>query len=87
MAATLTTEERELKLVDQVDFRILDVANNEQALKQLLQVYLVPLLLKAGSPHQAVRNKVGYSSIMLVTVCNWCSAGSDTYMSLSALGR
>jgi proteasome component ECM29 len=56
MAASL--EKRELDLVDKVDFRILEVANNESKLETLLSRYLAPLILKAGSEHAAVRAKV-----------------------------
>ena len=56
--ATLSTEERELNLVEKVDFRILNVSNNEQKLQQILTTYLPPLLLKLGSEYAAVRNKV-----------------------------
>lgn len=52
------TEQRELDLVEKVDFRILGVSNNEEKLQQLLKTYLPPLLLKAGSEHASVRNKV-----------------------------
>lgn len=51
-------EKRELDLVDKVDFRILEVANNERKLEALLARYLAPLILKAGSEHATVRNKV-----------------------------
>jgi len=54
----MTTEQRELDLVERVDFRILSVCNNEEKLQQLLTVYLPPLLLKAASEHGSVRNKV-----------------------------
>ncbi|KAK0624818.1 proteasome stabiliser-domain-containing protein [Bombardia bombarda] len=53
-----STEQRELDLVEKVDFRILGVSNNEEKLQQLLKVYLPPLLLKAGSEYASVRNKV-----------------------------
>ena len=56
--ATASTEQRELDLIEKVDFRILSVANNEQKLQDLLGRYLAPLLLKAGSEHAAVRAKV-----------------------------
>ena len=52
-----STEKRELELVDKLDFRILDVANNESKLEALLSRFLAPLILKAGSEHAAVRNK------------------------------
>ncbi len=56
--ANPSTEQRELDLVEKVDFRILGVSNNEEKLQQLLKVYLPPLLLKAGSEHATVRAKV-----------------------------
>lgn len=56
--ATSSTEQRELDLVEKVDFRILAVANNEEKLQQLLKTFLPPLLLKAGSDYASVRNKV-----------------------------
>lgn len=61
--AKMTTEERELKLVDTVELRILNVANNEAKLQDLLGKYLAPLLLKAASEHASVRSKV-------ITVCH-----------------
>ncbi|KAM7202732.1 hypothetical protein V8F33_002658, partial [Rhypophila sp. PSN 637] len=54
----MSTEQRELNLVEKVDFKILSVANNEQKLQDLLKVYLAPLLLKLASEHASVRNKV-----------------------------
>lgn len=54
----MADEKRELELVDKVEFKILAVANNEQKLKNLLKVYLAPLLLKATSEHASVRMKV-----------------------------
>ncbi|KAK4454530.1 proteasome stabiliser-domain-containing protein [Podospora aff. communis PSN243] len=56
--ATASTEQRELDLVDKVDFRIVAVANNEDKLQQLLKVYLPALLLKLASEHRSVQNKV-----------------------------
>ena len=58
MTDSLTLEQKELRLVDNVEFKILGVANREDKLQWLLQRYLAPLLLKAGSEHLAVRNKV-----------------------------
>ena len=52
------TKERELQLLDNVELRILGVANKEDKLTQILQRYLAPVLLKAGSEHTAVRTKV-----------------------------
>ncbi|TPX16164.1 uncharacterized protein E0L32_004159 [Thyridium curvatum] len=60
--ANPSPEQRELDLVEKVDFRILSVANNEEKLQELLQRYLAPLLLKAGSEHASVRSKV-------ITIC------------------
>ncbi|CAK7206241.1 proteasome component M29 [Sporothrix eucalyptigena] len=51
-------EQRELELVEKVDFRILNVANNEAKLQDLLSKFLVPLLLKGASDHASVRAKV-----------------------------
>ncbi|KAL1889629.1 proteasome component M29 [Sporothrix stenoceras] len=56
--AEQTPEQRELSLVEKVDFRILNVANNEQKLQDLLSKFLVPLLLKGASEHASVRAKV-----------------------------
>lgn len=53
-----STEQKELELVDKVNLRILNVANDGQRLGQLLNTYLPPLLLKAGSDHASVRAKV-----------------------------
>lgn len=59
--AAATTEQRELQLVDSVEFRILAVANEEAKLHDLLQRYLAPVILKADSSHAAVRIKVSLS--------------------------
>ncbi|KAK0632731.1 proteasome stabiliser-domain-containing protein [Immersiella caudata] len=56
--AAASTEQRELDLVDKVDFRIVAVANNEEKLQQLLKVYLPALLLKLASEHKSVQTKV-----------------------------
>jgi proteasome component ECM29 len=58
MATTVPDEKRELGLVEAVDFKIISASNNETKLNELLGTYLAPLLLKAGSPHVSVRNKV-----------------------------
>ncbi|KAK9371250.1 proteasome stabiliser-domain-containing protein [Lipomyces kononenkoae] len=52
----------ELTLVNKVEMRIA-LANTDEKLEALLKVYLAPLLLKLGSPHEDVRNKV-------VSICN-----------------
>lgn len=56
MAAS-TTEQRELALVDKVELRIA-LASTDDKLSMLLKTYLPPLLLKLGSEHLSVRNKV-----------------------------
>lgn len=56
--AAPSTEQRELELVEKVDFRILNVANNEKKLQDLLSKFLVPLLLKGSSEYASVRAKV-----------------------------
>ncbi|RDA90120.1 hypothetical protein CP533_2572 [Ophiocordyceps camponoti-saundersi (nom. inval.)] len=56
--AALSPEQRELHLVESVDFKILAVANKEDKLHELLQRYLAPLILKANSENASVRTKV-----------------------------
>ncbi|PHH87051.1 hypothetical protein CDD83_9383 [Cordyceps sp. RAO-2017] len=56
--AAPSTEQRELELVEKVEFKILAVANKEEKLHELLRIYLAPLILKAASDHVSVRNKV-----------------------------
>lgn len=51
--------QRELDLIEKVEWRILSASSDETKLQELLKVYLAPLLLKAGSEHVSVRNKVG----------------------------
>ncbi|KAJ3497213.1 hypothetical protein NLG97_g2073 [Lecanicillium saksenae] len=58
MAATPSPEQKELQLVETVEFKILGVANKEQKLHELLQRYLAPLILKAASDHASVRGRV-----------------------------
>ncbi|PNY25870.1 Proteasome component ECM29, partial [Tolypocladium capitatum] len=55
--AAPSTEQRELQLVETVEFKILGVANKEDKLHQLLQRYLAPLILKAASDHASVRER------------------------------
>lgn len=54
---------KELALVGKVEMRIA-LASSEKKLEDLLKIYLTPLLLKLGSEHVAVRNKVGISRLM-----------------------
>lgn len=56
--AAPATEQRELQLVESVEFKILGVANKEEKLHQLLQRYLAPVILKAASEHASVRGRV-----------------------------
>ncbi|KOS20773.1 Proteasome component ECM29 [Escovopsis weberi] len=56
--AAASTEQRESELVDKLEFRILEVANQEVKLHQLLQRFLCPLILKANSQYGSVRTKV-----------------------------
>lgn len=56
--AAPSTEERELQLVESVEFKILGVANKEEKLHQMLQRYLAPVILKAASEHASVRGRV-----------------------------
>jgi proteasome component ECM29 len=60
MAAS-STEQRELQLVETVEFKILGVANKEEKLHDLLQRYLAPVILKAASEHASVRSRVSTS--------------------------
>lgn len=56
MAASATSAARELELVGKVEMRI--ALAQDEKLESILKVYLPPLLLKLGSDHVAVRNKV-----------------------------
>ena len=56
MATPTSTEGRELALVEKVEMKI--ALAKDEKLESLLKVYLAPLLLKLGSDHQSVRNKV-----------------------------
>jgi proteasome component ECM29 len=64
------TEQRELQLVDSVEFKILGVANKEDKLHQLLQRYLAPVILKAASEHASVRSKVRAVTIVYAVHCS-----------------
>lgn len=56
--AEASAEQRELRLVESVEFKILGVANKETKLHELLQRYLAPVILKAASEHTSVRTRV-----------------------------
>jgi proteasome component ECM29 len=62
MSVAASTEARELELVGKVELRI--ALAKDEKLESLLKTYLPPLLLKLGSEHMAVRNKV-YPSLLL----------------------
>lgn len=64
--ADMSPEQRELRLVESVEFKILGVANKEDKLHQLLQRYLAPLILKAASEHASVRSRVYDSMVFSV---------------------
>lgn len=52
-----STEDRELSLVSKLEMRIA-LADGDAKLQSILEKFLAPLLLKLGSEHVAVRNKV-----------------------------
>ncbi|KAF4456958.1 Proteasome-associated ECM29 like [Fusarium albosuccineum] len=56
--AAPSSKDRELQLLDNVELKILGVANKEKKLHELLQRYLPPVILKASSEHLDVRSKV-----------------------------
>lgn len=53
-------EAKELRLVNNVELKIA-LADGDNKLQRLLNLYLPPLLLKLASPHVSVRNKVSLS--------------------------
>jgi hypothetical protein len=55
--AQVPDEAKELRLVNNVELKIA-LADTDAQLQRLLNLYLTPLLMKLGSPHAAVRNKV-----------------------------
>lgn len=57
MATPASNEARELALVEKVEFRFA-LADTDAKFQTLLNTYLSPLLLKLGSEHASVRNKV-----------------------------
>lgn len=52
-------EAKELRLVNNVELKIA-LAEGDDKLQRLLNLYLPPLLLKLASPHASVRNKVAF---------------------------
>ena len=89
MATAQSPEAKELALVGKVEMRIA-LADSEKKLEDLLKVYLAPLLLKLGSEHVAVRNKVRHSIssvwdlFLAVCVVNTADCGYFSRSSLSA---
>lgn len=57
MASLDVDEANELRLVNKVELKIA-LAETDEKLQRLLNVYLPPLILKLASPHGAVQNKV-----------------------------
>lgn len=55
-------EAKELRLVNNVELKIA-LAEGDDKLQRLLNLYLPPLLLKLASPHVAVRNKVCFPGL------------------------
>ncbi|KAF4439467.1 hypothetical protein F53441_12574 [Fusarium austroafricanum] len=80
MAAS--TQKRELQLLDSVEFKILNVANKEKKLHELLQRYLPPVILKAASEHAPVRAKA--SSEMTLN-CNTFIQPPEVILPVGAL--
>ncbi len=58
----MSTEARELELVGKVEMRI--ALAKDDKLESILKPYLAPLLLKLGSEHAAVRNKVPHPATL-----------------------
>ena len=59
MASQESTEEKELRLVRNVEFKIAS-ASTDKKLEDLPDKFLAPLLLKLASESLPVRNKVGF---------------------------
>ncbi|PWW76166.1 ARM repeat-containing protein [Tuber magnatum] len=57
MASSDVDEAKELRLVNNVELKIA-LADNDEKLQRLLNLYLPPLILKLASPHASVRTKV-----------------------------
>lgn len=55
-------EARELKLVNTVEMRIALTTSGDK-LEAILKTFLAALLLKLGSPHASVRNKVSFGCL------------------------
>ncbi|PHH60580.1 hypothetical protein CDD81_1436 [Ophiocordyceps australis] len=54
-SAETTADSRELKLVQDAEFRIIQASVNEAKLQNMLERYLAPLILKTASEHMTVR--------------------------------
>lgn len=57
MASELSPGERELQLIQRLEFRIA-AASSDEKLETILDKFLAALLLKLGSENIAARNKV-----------------------------
>lgn len=63
-------EAKELRLCNNVELKIA-LAESDDKLQRLLNLYLAPLLLKLASPHVNVRNKV--CDLLLMSSCESAS--------------
>ena len=72
MASAETPEDKELRLVRSVEFKIAS-ASTDKKLEELLDKFLPPLLLKLASDSLAVRNKVGFSKLPPLSSTNFIS--------------
>lgn len=79
--AAVPDEAKELRLVNSVELKIA-LADSDSKLQKLLNLYLPPLLMKLGSPHASVRNKVRFRIIW-----SYCHAGCVGYNLLTTAGR
>jgi len=71
MAASASSDARELDLVGKVEMRI--ALAKDEKLESVLKVYLPPVLLKLASEHQSVRNKVISLYLYLCDILSWSS--------------
>ncbi|KAH7369421.1 proteasome stabiliser-domain-containing protein [Plectosphaerella cucumerina] len=60
-----SSEENELRLIQNAQFKILGVSNNEKKFEDILKIYLCPLMLKAGSQSASVIKFAGSLQTML----------------------
>jgi hypothetical protein len=74
-------EAKELRLVNNVELKIA-LADSDPKLYKLLGLYLTPLLMKLGSPHAAVRNKVIFFKIWDLCLPSHHRSKSSSFVSL-----